>query len=90
MKIITNVFGPDILLKEEVFFEKESATLGELLRALLVKRGESLKRIVKDDLSLEKDCIILVKGRNVSSLQNLETPIHDGDEITFTVLMAGG
>ncbi len=90
MKIITNVFGPDILLKEEVFFERESATLGELLRALLVKRGESLKRIVKDDLSLEKDCIILVNGRNVSSLQNLETPIHDGDEITFTVLMAGG
>ena len=46
--------------------------------------------MIKDDLSLEKGCVILVNGRNIGSLQNLETTIHDGDELTFTVLVAGG
>jgi molybdopterin converting factor small subunit len=31
-----------------------------------------------------------VNGRNIASLEKLETKIRDGDEITFTVLVAGG
>jgi len=46
--------------------------------------------MIKNDLSLEKGCVILVNGRNVWSLQSLETVIRDGDELTFTVLVAGG
>ena len=90
MKITVNVFGPDITLKEGIFLEMDSATLRDVLRALTVKQEGALKRIIKDDLSLEKGCVILVNGRNISSLENLETKIHDGDEVTFTVLMAGG
>ena len=90
MKITVNVFGPDITLKEGIFLEMDSATLRDVLRALTVKQEGALKRIIKDDLSLEKGCVILVNGRNISSLEKLETEIHDGDEITFTVLVAGG
>ncbi len=90
MKITVNVFGPDITLKEGIFLEMDSATLRDVLRALTVKQEGALKRIIKDDLSLEKGCVILVNGRNIASLEKLETEIHDGDEITFTVLVAGG
>lgn len=90
MKIITNVFGPDISVKEEVFLQPESSMLRDVLRALRNRPEGAWKRILKDDLSLEKGCVILVNGRNASSLQNLETKINDGDEITLTVLMAGG
>jgi molybdopterin converting factor small subunit len=48
------------------------------------------RRIIKEDLSLQEGCVILVNGRNIASLEKLETKIHDGDEITFTVLVAGG
>jgi len=90
MKIIINVFGPDISVKKEVSVEPESSMVKGVLKALRDKPEGPWKRILRDDLSLEKDCVILVNGRNISSLQNLETKIHDGDEITFTVLMAGG
>jgi len=90
MKIITNVFGPEISVKEEVLLRPESSALRDVLKALGERAEGAWKRILKDDLSLEKGCVILVNGRNVSSLQNLETKINEGDEITLTVLMAGG
>jgi molybdopterin converting factor small subunit len=39
---------------------------------------------------LQEGWVVLLNGRNVASLQKLETEIHDGDELTFTVLVAGG
>jgi len=90
MKITTNVFGPETRLKKEVFLDLESSTLREVLGVLAGQRDTALKRILKEDLSLEKGCVILINGRNISSLRNLETKVEDGDEITFTVLMAGG
>ncbi len=90
MKVTANVFGPDVVLKEEVSLDRESATLEEVLRSLVAQRRKALKRMVRDDLSLEKGCVVLVNGRNINSLQNLGTTVNDGDEITLTVLMAGG
>jgi molybdopterin converting factor small subunit len=90
MKITTNVFGPETTLKKEVLLELESPTLREVLKIFAGQHDSMWKRILREDLSLEKGCVILVNGRNVSSLQDLETKVHDGDEITFTVLMAGG
>ena len=90
MKITTNVFGPETTLKKEVFLKLESPTLREVLGIFAGQHDAAWKRILKEVLSLEKGGVILVNGRNVSSLQDLETKVHDGDEITFTVLMAGG
>jgi MoaD family protein len=90
MKIITNIFGPDVRLKEKISLEMASATLRDILRSLPSKQEGIWKRIIKDDLSLEKGYVILVNGRNIRSLEDLETKIQDGDEITFTVLVSGG
>jgi len=90
MKIIINVFGPETLVNKEVFVEPESSMLKDVLKVLRDRSGGSWNQMLKRDLSLEKSCVILVNGRNISSLQNFETKINDGDEITLTVLMTGG
>jgi molybdopterin converting factor small subunit len=90
MRIIINVFGPEIVVNKEIVINSDSADLRDVLTALKERPEAAWKRILKDDLSLEKDCVILVNGRNVSSLHNLEPRLYDGDEITLTVLMAGG
>jgi molybdopterin converting factor small subunit len=45
---------------------------------------------MKEDLSPAEGCTILVNGRNIESLGHGKAKIQDGDEITFTVLVAGG
>lgn len=90
MNVIINVFGTDIRLKQEVSLEPASPTLKDVLRALKDQYQGQLERFIKDDLSLVEGCVILVNGRNIGSLDRLETKIHDGDELTFTVLVAGG
>ena len=90
VKIIINVFGPEISVKKEIFVEPESSMLRDVLKALRDRADGPWKRILKDDLSLEKNYVILVNGRNIGSLNSLDSTIRDGDEITLTVLMAGG
>jgi len=90
MTIITNVFGTEFALKRPVTLDLESPTLRDVLIALQSHQEGPWKRIIKEDLSLQEGCVILVNGRNIASLEKLETEIHDGDEITFTVLVSGG
>jgi len=90
MTIITNVFGTEIALKRSVTLDLESPTLRDVLIALQRHQEGTWKRIIKEDLSLQEGCVILVNGRNIAFLEKLETEIHDGDEITFTVLVSGG
>jgi molybdopterin converting factor small subunit len=91
MKIFINVFGTDIRLKQEASLEPASPALKDVLRALKDQdKGPPLKRFIDDDLSLKEGCVILVNGRNIASLDRLETRVRDGDELTFTVLVAGG
>ncbi len=90
MEIVLNVFGPETSLNQRVSIEPEATSLRDVLKALTKRSEGAWNRLVRPDLTLEKGCVILVNGRNIESLQNLETKIHDGDEITMTVLVAGG
>ena len=90
MTIITNVFGTEFSLKRPVTLDLESPTLRDVLAALQGDAEGPWRRILKEDLSLQEGYVVLVNGRNIGSLEKLETKIHDGDEITFTVLVAGG
>ena len=90
MLITLNVYSTEMALKRPVVLDLESPTLKEVLAALKQRHEGPWRRIMKDDLSLLEGCVILLNGRSVSSLQNLETRINEGDEITFTVLVAGG
>jgi molybdopterin converting factor small subunit len=90
MTLIINVFGTEFVLKRPITLDLESATLRGVLVALQRHHEGPWKRILKEDLSLQEGYVVLVNGRNIASLEKLETSIHDGDEITFTVLVAGG
>ena len=88
--IIVNVFGKEVTLKQPINLALESPTLRDVLLVLKEEVEGPWTRMIKEDLSLESGCVILVNGRNIASLEKLETKIVDGDEITFTVLVAGG
>jgi len=90
MNVIINVIGPEITLKQEIALELVSPTLKEVMKTLQEQKEGPWKRLVKNDLSLVEGCVALVNGRNIMSLGGFETPIREGDEITFTVLVAGG
>ena len=90
MRVIINLLGTEVRLKEEVFLDLSSPPLKNALRALKDRYGSPLKKFLKEDLSPLEGCTILLNGRNMASLGPGETKIQDGDEITFTVLVAGG
>lgn len=90
MIIRVNVFGTELVLKKQVTLALESPALQDVLLALRKGTEGPWTRMIKEDLSLEPGCVILVNGRNIDSLEKRQTKIYDGDEITFTVLVAGG
>jgi molybdopterin converting factor small subunit len=90
MRVIVTLLGTEIRLKQKVSLDLPSPTLRDTLRALKDRCGSSLEKFLNEDLSPAEGCAILLNGRNIGSLGPGETNIRDGDEITFTVLVAGG
>jgi molybdopterin converting factor small subunit len=90
MKVIVNILGTDIKLKQAVSLEPASPALRDVLKVLKDQYKGQLARFIQEDLSPVEGSAVLVNGRNILSLDRLETKIHDGDEVTFTVLVAGG
>ncbi len=90
MKVIVNIIGVEVRLKQEVLLDPPSPALRDVVRALKDRRGDQLARFVDADCSLVDCSVLLVNGRNMLSLQGWATEIHDGDELTFMVPVAGG
>ena len=90
MKATVSVFGPEVILKREIALDGPSLPLQDLLRFMQQGDGEKWGRILKKDSGIAAGYEVLVNGRNVKSLQGMETEIHEGDEIVFTVVLSGG
>lgn len=90
MRVFVNTFGTDIKLREEVSLRPASASLRDVLCALREQYRASVDRFLSEDLSPRNGVAVLVNGRNIGSLDKLRTTIDDGDELTFTVMVAGG
>jgi len=90
MKIIVNRIGVEVQLKQEILLDPPSPALRDVVRALRDRIGAQLARFVGADCSLIDYSVLLVNGRNMLSLDGWETQIHDGDELTFMVPVAGG
>jgi molybdopterin converting factor small subunit len=90
VKIYVNIVGVEIKLKQETVIEPVSPVLKDVLRTLKDQDKGQLERFVDNDLSPVDCSVILVNGRNILSLNGWDTPIHDGDELTFMVPVAGG
>ena len=50
----------------------------------------NIENEIIDNGALKRGYVILINGRSVGSLNNLETQIRDGDKIFITVFTAGG
>ena len=90
MDVIINVIGPEIMLKRKISLEGSSLAFGEVVEMLLNQHNGPWERLLENDRSLMKGWVALVNGRNIQSLSGFGTQIHEGDEITFTVLISGG
>ena len=90
MRLIVNTFGTDIRLRQEISLEPASPALQDVLRALMDQYRVQLGRFLTEEFSPAEGSAILVNGRNMWSLNRDETEVHDGDELTFTVQVAGG
>jgi molybdopterin converting factor small subunit len=90
MRVIVNTFGTDIKLRQEIVLEPASPSLRDVLSALRERYRAPLERFLTEDLSPVGGAAILVNGRNMWSLDKFATTIREGDELTFTVMVAGG
>ncbi|KYO66986.1 ubiquitin-like small modifier protein 1 [Thermovenabulum gondwanense] len=69
---------------------KNCKTVGELLKKLSEIYGEKLSKEFFDGEGLSSRVIVLVNGRNIVHLSNLNTPLKDEDEISLFPVVAGG
>ncbi len=78
------------LFKLEIKAEKP--TILTVVRALGEKFGSELERNLAENLYGEarKVALILLNGVEVSALRSLETPVNEGDKITFIPIGSGG
>ena len=90
MHVKISVFGPDIALREKTDLDLVSPTLRDVMRALLEQNRAKWERILQDDFTPSERYEVLVNGRNMKSLEGIDTKIGEGDEIVFTVPLSGG
>lgn len=90
MRVIVNTFGTDVTLRQEISLTPASAGLRDVLHALRAQYRAPLERFLNEDLSPAEGSAILINGRNMWSLDSYQTTVQDGDELTFTVQVAGG
>jgi len=90
MKVIVNLLGVEVRLKQEICVEPASTALRDVVKALQDRRVEQLERFVDDRLSPVGGTVILVNGRNFLSIGGWDARIGEGDELSFMVPVAGG
>jgi MoaD family protein len=70
--------------------ELEGSTIGEVLGTLVASHPGLSGQVVGEDGSLNKFVNIYVNDDDVRYLQQLDTPVADGDEISILPAVAGG
>ena len=74
-------------------FDGRSLTLDDLLQELSAMYGEDFRKMIFDPKTheLSRDIRILVNGRHYSHLpEQLNTQLHEGDEVSLFPPIAGG
>lgn len=78
-------------IKELRLSVQENTTIKEILDALIAKFGEKFEKTILDSPnSLSKYIIIGVNGKDIRTLNNLDTIVNHQDEILLLPAIAGG
>jgi len=70
--------------------ELSGTTVGEVLSALVAEHAGLRGMVIAEDGSLNKFVNIYVNDDDVRYLEQLTTPVSDGDEISVIPAVAGG
>ena len=70
---------------------EDNATLNDVFSKLFEKFGENIKTVlIKQTGELNDHVVIMLNEKNIRSLDDLNTKIHNKDEITLLPAIAGG
>jgi molybdopterin converting factor small subunit len=78
-------------IKELKLSVQENTTIKEILDKLIAKFGEHFKKTILDSPdSISKYIILGLNGKDIRTLNNLETVVHHQDELLLLPAIAGG
>jgi MoaD family protein len=81
----------DIVNEKEIILSiKEDSRIKNVLELLSRKFGNIRETMFNSAETLNSYIILGLNGKNVHSLDNLNTILHNGDEISFLPAIAGG
>jgi len=78
------------LTNDEELVTVEAATIGDAIGELQTKYPGIKERLVDDSGEVRRFVNIYVNEEDIRFLQNKETPIKDGDEVSIIPAIAGG
>jgi molybdopterin synthase sulfur carrier subunit len=78
------------LTNDEELVTVEAATIGDAISELQTKYPGIRERLVDDAGEVRRFVNIYVNEEDIRFLQNKETPIKDGDEVSIIPAIAGG
>jgi MoaD family protein len=70
--------------------EIDGSTIGEVLSTLVAEHPGLTGQVISEEGTLNKFVNIYVNDDDVRYLQQLDTPVKDGDEISILPAVAGG
>lgn len=70
--------------------DAEGSTIGEALHGLCEKYAEFKPRLFKDDGSLNRFVNVFVNEEDIRFMDNLDTPVKEGDDVSIIQAVAGG
>ena len=82
----------DIVGSGEIDYEiKQGNTLGSLLESMCHTYGNSFEHQIKDQSTAALvPFLLLINGKTYRSVADLDTILHDGDEVTIMLPFDGG
>jgi len=82
----------DLTNQEELSITiEENSTINDILKELATQFGKKFeKTIFNSPNNLSKYLILSLNGKDIRSFDNLDTILHEGDEIILLPAIAGG
>ena len=80
-----------LIKKSELIIEGDNLVVREVLKISQSKiKTEFLHKLVNDESEMHTGTIILINGKNVHHLENLDTLVKDGDVVSLFPPGGGG
>ena len=94
MKVNLKIFLPtlpEVVGRKELQVEFAGDTISDLLEYLVTRYGKKAKQVLFSEKGdLDPMVQVLLNGRKWVTNDQLDTTLHDGDEIVLMMMMAGG